>query len=205
MQLYLIRHAESANNAALTESGDESGRVPDPEITRKGHQQARKLAQYLARPTCETMGFWSHPSLLQLDDALHSYRAVHSRVLCVVWWPTPRSSKEAESTRRVIVAEKTGLPGPGLDYFRERFSTLELPQGMAPGGWYNRDFETEEPFLGRVERVLKELEQRHAVSHDRVAMVVHGDFIDQFANEVTGLAPPAGELSKSVACQLGVS
>jgi 2,3-bisphosphoglycerate-dependent phosphoglycerate mutase len=43
MELYLIRHAQSANNAK-----PESQRIPDPPITDLGHEQARRLARRLS-------------------------------------------------------------------------------------------------------------------------------------------------------------
>ncbi len=40
MHLYLIRHAESANNHLYATTGG-GGRHPDPPLTERGHRQAR--------------------------------------------------------------------------------------------------------------------------------------------------------------------
>lgn len=48
MQLYIIRHAQSVNNAIWAATGSGNGRLSDPPITDLGHQQARHLADHLA-------------------------------------------------------------------------------------------------------------------------------------------------------------
>ena len=53
MRLYLIRHAESANNAIYSGTGGEAGRVPDPDITDRGKRQAEHLASLLANDAAE--------------------------------------------------------------------------------------------------------------------------------------------------------
>ena len=47
MRLYLIRHGQSQNNA-LYEQGLERDRHFDPDLTEIGHEQARRVAKYLA-------------------------------------------------------------------------------------------------------------------------------------------------------------
>jgi 2,3-bisphosphoglycerate-dependent phosphoglycerate mutase len=48
MQLYFIRHAQSANNKLYEETGSWDGRDSDPELTEMGHEQARRLAEHVA-------------------------------------------------------------------------------------------------------------------------------------------------------------
>ena len=80
-----------------------------------------------------------------------------------------------------------GIPGPGRDYFRERFAHLRLPDAFDDQGWWNRPVEDEASFLQRVERVVADLRTRLGNSDEVLALVVHGDFIDQFVNEVMGV------------------
>ena len=47
MQLYIIRHGQSFNNALWTETGSSNGRLADPHLTEIGEQQAYHLGQYL--------------------------------------------------------------------------------------------------------------------------------------------------------------
>ena len=52
-RLYLIRHAQSPNNQNWTGSDFHPDREPDPDITERGHFQARALAAHLADPIRE--------------------------------------------------------------------------------------------------------------------------------------------------------
>ena len=49
MQLYFIRHGQSENNALWDRAGPREERCPDPELTDLGHEQARRLARFLAK------------------------------------------------------------------------------------------------------------------------------------------------------------
>jgi broad specificity phosphatase PhoE len=77
-----------------------------------------------------------------------------------------------------------GMPGPGRDYFSERFPELGLPDDFNDAGWWSRPVEDEANFLQRMKNVVAAVQQRLQDSDDNVAMVVHGDFIDQFVNEL---------------------
>src|SRR5215213_7908064 len=48
MQLYFIRHGQSANNALWDNTGGSKGRSEDPELTEVSRRQAALLAQYLS-------------------------------------------------------------------------------------------------------------------------------------------------------------
>ena len=54
MKLYLLRHAQSANNLIFTGNDNVEGRNPDPEITETGRQQAKVLAGHLSHHQGET-------------------------------------------------------------------------------------------------------------------------------------------------------
>lgn len=49
VELLLIRHGQSANNALEHAAGDPGGRLPDPPLTPLGHRQARRLAGWAAQ------------------------------------------------------------------------------------------------------------------------------------------------------------
>ena len=200
MKLYLIRHAESANNAIYSSTGGERGRMPDPDITATGHQQAKLVGDHLADPRGEPQ---QHP-LAAKQDAPHHFGLTH--LYCSLMTRSILTAQYiAEACGLPLIAhpdifEKggiyelgaagsmNGLPGPDRSYFNARFPNLELPPDLGDEGWYSRPFETEERFLQRIERALQDIMQRHAGTDDHVAMVVHGDFLDQFVNQMTGLA-----------------
>lgn len=199
MKLYLIRHAESANNAAVTNNGDVIERFPDPEITEQGHQQAQLLAQHLAQVSAENQ---QHP---HLADGAEPKRFGFTHLYCSLMTRSILTAQYiAEACGLSVVAHpdifeqggiyehgddgsRAGLPGPSQGYFRERFPTLQLPDWVGDEGWYNRPPETEAVFVVRMKAVVDDIKRRHSHSEDCVAMVVHGDFIDQFVNEITGM------------------
>ena len=200
MQLYLIRHAESANNAIYSGTGRESDRVPDPEITETGHQQAQHLAEHLVHP----QGDARQPSLVSQaprapDYALtHLYCSLMTRSILTAGYIAKAcglvSCAHPDIFERGGIYEldsdgvAKGAPGPDRRYFETRFPQLLLPEGLAEKGWYDRPVETDDEFIVRTRRAMQNVLGKHADTADRVAMVVHGDFIDQFVNELLGVA-----------------
>ena len=49
MHLFFIRHGQSANNVLWERTGNNRGRVEDPELTEMGRKQARLLADFVGR------------------------------------------------------------------------------------------------------------------------------------------------------------
>jgi 2,3-bisphosphoglycerate-dependent phosphoglycerate mutase len=82
---------------------------------------------------------------------------------------------------------REGLPGPGRAYFEQRFPELALPGGIDEEGWWNRPYEEEDEFIERVKSVVAATGLRLADSDEHIAMISHGDFIDQFVNELMGV------------------
>ena len=198
MKLFLIHHAESANNVIYSKTGSEDGCVPDPEITEPGHQQARRLAEHLADPRAQAQ----HHPWAAGDDGQRGFGLTH--LYCSLMTRSILTARYiAEACGLPLVAHadiferggirekradgtKVGLPGPDRRYFNERFPELQLPATLGDGGWYNRPPETEALFLERSKNVVADIERRHGDTDDHVAMVVHGDLLDQLVNEVIG-------------------
>lgn len=200
MRLYLIRHGESANNALQSRNGGQSnGRVPDPELTETGHRQAELLADYLAHPQGDPL---QHPRV-KPENAPQGFGLTH--IYCSLMTRSILTAEYvAKACKLPLVAHgdifenhgifdqtedgtKVGLPGPDRDYFNKRFPGLQLPPGITQDGWYNRPFETTEMFLQRSKQVAADFARRHIGSDDSVAMIIHGNLIDQLINEFTGL------------------
>ncbi len=189
MQLYLIRHAQSANNHAYATGGE---RQPDPPLTELGHRQARALADYLRQ---------------QPDSARTSYAEWHGRGGIVLTHLYTSLMLRAVTTAAYI-AEATGLPlhawpeiheigglhgiapetgevigvpGPGRAYFAAEHPTMVLPDTLTDAGWWNRGKEPREEWLPRAEAVWRDLLARHG-GDDRVALVIHGGFFRWLLN-----------------------
>ncbi len=196
-RLYLIRHAQSANNEIWDGSDDHPQRAPDPEITSLGHRQAEALGQHLAHPHAEPR---QHPFVAAetIEFGLtHVYCSLMTRSIVTAEYIA--GACDLELTALPDIFEKhgiyeiaddgvaRGLAGPGRSYFEQRFPRLNLPRDIDPEGWWNRPFEDDIAFIERLQRVVAGFRQRLDGSDECVAMVAHGDFIDQFINELMGV------------------
>ena len=84
MELYLIRHGQSTNNARWeTLDGRSTVPVSDPTLTEKGVRQAELLAEFLAFPKENEEDFWRDPQNRHGFGLTHVYcslmkRAIHT-------------------------------------------------------------------------------------------------------------------------------
>ena len=197
MRLYLIRHAQSENNVAYSAEGGIVGHKPDPEITDSGHHQSQRLARYMADSGNESR---KHPHLADNThdfELTHIYCSLMTRSLLTAEYISRETGITA--TAREDLFERKGIyshdergneigkPGPGRQYFHDRFPGVALPEDLPEDGWWNRPVESDEDFLSRVTTSLEEITARHLGKDDVVALVVHGDYIDQAVNELMGV------------------
>jgi len=77
---------------------------------------------------------------------------------------------------------QSGIAGPGRNYFEQRFPDLKLPDELTETGWWNRPVETDNEFFERVESSIESLVLQHGNTNHSVALVVHGDYLDQSIN-----------------------
>ena len=197
MKLYLIRHGESANNALESSGGAATGRSPDPELTEAGHQQAALLGPHLAHPGMEPRQHPTEPMAAHDFGLTHLYCSLMTRSILTANYIADACGLQPVALPDLFErggiyeedenGQKSGKPGPNRTYFSERFPDLILPDSLGDAGWYSRPAESTEDFLLRLKRVVADLKERHLETNDHVAMVVHGDFIDQFVNELMGV------------------
>jgi len=198
MQLYFIRHGESANNALYTRTGSSAGRHEDPELTETGQQQARYLAHFLARPYTPS-GYDPHNrqgfGLTHLYTSLMQ-RAVATGLPVAAALDLPLVAWEVIHEHGGIfvhdeeTGERTGLPGADRDFFSNQFPTLVLPEDFPEGGWWNRPFEESAAVTDRAHQFLTDLLERHGDTEDRVAIISHGRFYQGFLAAVLGASLP---------------
>ena len=187
MQLYLIRHAQSTNNAL----SDPSGRVCDPPLTELGRQQSQMLAHYLANGVERVPGFngnglrptrllcspmqraletaWPAAGVLGLAPEvwveLHEYGGIyldHGDPVGIVGYPG--------KTRSEILAE---FPG------------CVVPESITDKGWWRggrEDREACDRRAGLVASVLCHWADRD----ERVALISHGDLLDALIKALLG-------------------
>ena len=196
-RLYLIRHAQSANNEIWDGSDHMAGRKPDPQITAIGHRQAETLAEHLAHPQAEPR---QHP-FNQAEEfhfgLTHVYCSLMTRSILTAEYVAAACDLELQALPDIFEkygiydvdgdGNLQGLPGPGRDYFEQRFPRLKLPEEFNDEGWWSRSVEDESAFITRMQKVVNDIRQRLDQSDESIALVAHGDFIDQFVNELMGV------------------
>jgi 2,3-bisphosphoglycerate-dependent phosphoglycerate mutase len=200
MQLYFIRHAQSANNQLYDETGNWNGRDSDPELTELGHAQARRLAEHVAcagetsrRDYLNRGGFgFTHlySSLMVRALATASYLSAALTVPLVVW-------EDLHEVGGIFViddesGEYIGQPGKSRSELAARFPDAQLPSTLTEDGWWNRSHETVELQARRAQRFLDDLIERHGGTDDRVAVVSHGGFYNFVLAGLLGLQPDNG-------------
>jgi 2,3-bisphosphoglycerate-dependent phosphoglycerate mutase len=130
-RLYLIRHAQSANNAIWDGSDHMAGRAPDPEITEIGHRQAHTLAEHMSHPHAEVR---QHPFIPAEEfhfGLTHVYCSLMTRSILTAEYIANACGLELQALSDVFEkygiydvgndGNLQGLPGPGRDYFTQRF------------------------------------------------------------------------------------
>ncbi|MDI7277228.1 MAG: histidine phosphatase family protein [Anaerolineae bacterium] len=183
MYLYLIRHAQSTNNALA----EPSERVCDPPLTELGHRQAERLARFLA----------SRRERLR-DDAgrerLRGYR--FGRLLCS---PMCRSLQTAQHLAKALglapevwvpLHERGGVylnhggergivgyPGKSREEMLAEFPGCVLPEEVTPQGWWFGGREDTVECYSRAQRVAQTL-RGWAANAECVALLSHGGFLD---------------------------
>lgn len=196
-RLYLIRHAQSTNNESWDGTPLHPGRSPDPDITELGHRQARALARHLAHPETEARQLPFVAAEATRFGLTHLYCSLMTRSIATAGYVADACGLPLEVLPDIFEqhgiydvnneGERKGQPGPGRDYFERRFPKLRLPVELGGEGWWSRPYEEPAAFVERVEKVVAATRVRLGGSDETVALVSHGDFIDQFVNELMGV------------------
>lgn len=194
MQLYLIRHAQSANNDLYTRTGAAVGRHADPPLTEIGHRQAQLLAEFLAASPCRRET--GAPPLVRNYVARHDrhgfglthlYCSLMTRSiqtagyvaaatgLSLVAWPEIHERGGLHNIDEAT-GEDVGLPGPGRAWFAAEYPHLVLPDALEDVGWWGRPPETNAEAVPRAQVVWSQLLERHGGTDDRVAVISHAGF-----------------------------
>ncbi len=204
MELFIIRHGQSANNILE----NERQRTYDPPLTDLGKQQADKLAQFLADSANRDpqfnmgSGYAGNPSLPGFGIT-HLYCSAMHRAL-----QTAAPIAEALNLRPEVWLDvheqggmyldqeggRVGYPGRTRREILGEFPDYVLPATITDAGWYDAAHGYEEMYqgAGRAIKVVMEL-RRRAVSNEfrdaRIALVTHGTFIDLMLKAFLGQLP----------------
>jgi 2,3-bisphosphoglycerate-dependent phosphoglycerate mutase len=183
MQLYIIRHAQSTNNALL----DQRYRVSDPPLTELGYRQAELLAEHLAngiqRTASLTIGattgsygitrLYCSPMRRSLQTALPVGQALGLRP--EVWIDIHEYGGIwlDHGDERGIV----GYPGITRGDLEAEFPGYAIPKELTERGWWSGAQEEAEEFVARVNKVTSIL-YSWADRDERIAIITHGAFLD---------------------------
>ena len=164
MELLLIRHAQSHNNALL-----ESQRVEDPGITELGQQQARQLAQRLASWNVELLLTSAFRRALETAEHLRQTSGLRP----LVW---SELHEVGGCYAGHLPGQMVGRPGLSGRQIREQFPEFEIQDEISDEGWWaSRPRESAEQSWQRAKQQARRLLDAHA-GRRRVACVVHADF-----------------------------
>ncbi|MBK9229795.1 MAG: histidine phosphatase family protein [Anaerolineae bacterium] len=194
MELYLIRHAQSTNNALP----DQTLRVEDPRLTDVGWQQTRRLADYLAAqrlPATEAAHLATNGSneFNQFNQQGYSF----TRLLVSPMTRTLQTAQVLADALGLIpevwadIFEvggiyldyggpigEVGLPGRTRTDLQAEFPQAILPDTIGEDGWWWGGRETRPESLLRAGRVMERL-AAWAGTDERICMMTHGAFSDR--------------------------
>ncbi|MGI6251588.1 MAG: histidine phosphatase family protein [Anaerolineaceae bacterium] len=193
MQIYFIRHAQSLNNAIWEKDHyTENTRVADPPLTQKGIEQAKILADFLAKtdPNYITQyGEGWDPQNRAGFGLTHLYtslmeRAVHTGSIIADKLDLPLYGGHDFHEVGGIYLEviENDIPtiqivhGRNLDFFNANFPRLIPLREVEERGWWAGGKEEKSSRMPRAQRVIQLLKERHSGTDDRVGVITHGGF-----------------------------
>ena len=183
MELYIVRHGQSTNNAL----GDPLGRDYDPALTEIGVEQAERVSHFLAAG-----GHLARKSVM--EEKIDPDRPVIDRLYCS---PMIRALRTAKPIGREVSLNPEvwvdlhetgglfldhgenggieGFPGCSRDEILKEFTNYVLPEDITDGGWWKGAYEGPPASYERALLVADKLWER-ALSDERIAIVSHGGF-----------------------------
>ncbi len=201
MKLFLIRHAQSANNYLAERAVmDEylAQRSPEPTITELGFQQAQLTADHLAamgwpderegRNSGDSHGYgftrlFVSPMLRTLQTAQPISKALDLKP--EVWIDIHEHGGIFRGNPRH--GDVVGLPGLTRKEIVEQFIGYQLPEAVTEEGWWSGGYEEMEVCYDRATRVAATLRDwAPDMGDERMALVSHGTFLDALIKALLG-------------------
>ncbi len=203
MDLFIIRHGQSANNSLP----DIRTREVDPPLTDLGQQQARILAEHLANGVTHD---------IDIDTARGTAKPrlrTGFGITSLFCSPMYRSLQTVEPVARALglaphvwtdIHEEGGMylnhggdqglvgyPGRTRTEILGEFPGFELPVDVTEHGWWNKDHEEPSAIAVRAIKVSQQL-LNMAGGEDRIALISQGGFMDALLKALLGQLPGEG-------------
>ncbi len=198
MELFLIRHGQSTNNALGL---DMTHRVPDAPLTELGHKQAALVGDYLASAVHPEFVASHHTESAKLEER-RGYGI--TRLYCSAMHRALQTAQPIGKALGIapqiwvdiheqggiyvddpLTGRTIGHPGLTSAEVKALFEDYILPDDLTDKGWWNRDFETYSVSQGRAIRVADQLRKWAEpngtpldYSNERIGIVSHGTFLD---------------------------
>lgn len=194
MELYIIRHGQSVNNA---HHENPEKRVQDPDLTETGVKQAAHLARFLSEETDREQIVRHAADAPQrhdphYHDITHLYCSPMRRTLQTTQ-PIARALKltpevwidihEHGGIWLDVNGAEQGFGGMTRSQIEAEFPGYVLPDAITEGGWYDPLLKQEHYTLAaaRAMRVAQSLRERAADpdgQQHKIALVAHGTLMD---------------------------
>lgn len=177
MRLYLIRHAESENNALSPETLHR--RKVDPDLTPRGYQQRDLLARHIEAGN-DAVG-----QKLEIDRLYTSamYRSLlTTKPVSDALGIAPRVWPDLHEKGGMFLQRNgkiSGFNGMSRSAILDEFPGYQLPEAVTERGWYEAAMgrEPEAHSYYRAIKVARELRKR-GDSDEVIALVSHAGFLD---------------------------
>lgn len=189
MQLLLIRHAQSHNNAVWAAQGNSQGRLPDPPLTGLGRAQAAALAgafsrgDYPMRPTVLLTSLMSRTIQTAAPLAAALGVPIQARADAFeVGGPLDWDGHEQ--------SERRHHPGSTAAQLRAHSAHLVLPPEATEAGWWSGPIESVSQAPARAARLLAQLRARYAGTDAVIGLVSHEWFGQFVIRELLGGVDP---------------
>ena len=173
MKLFLIRHAQSANNALPEEQ-----RVEDPPLTPLGHRQAAALAAGLQAVGIQILIASPFRRALETAEPLRKALNITPQV-----WIDLHEQGGCYSGHRPEYYR--GSPGMNSQQIRAGFPEFEIESAIGDQGWWgSRPYESEADAARRARRLWHRSLEAFVSVDCPVGFVMHADFKRLFLTEL---------------------
>jgi broad specificity phosphatase PhoE len=166
MQLYIVRHGQSQNNAGIASSHN----VP---LTHLGCEQVRRAADALTDQHFDAL--YCSP----LERALQTAFILHS-TLGIAPYAHPAFSETGFSW---------GEPDATREQLHAAYPNFVLDESITSNGWAPADQETESEAYERACKIVQWICIRHPEPESRVLVVTHGNFGGILIGSLVGVRP----------------